>query len=116
MNTNVKEYEIIAKSIADKKGWNIVILDMSETTILADCFVICSARNVRQAQSIADAVEEALKKEGRAVRHREGYTGGRWILLDTGDTVVHIFMEQERDYYGLENVWSDTERIPFEGA
>jgi ribosome-associated protein len=108
-------YEIAAQAAYDKKGWDIVILDMMMASIMADYFVICSARNTRQAQSIADNVEEELEKNGYTVRHVEGYRSGRWILIDAGDVVTHVFVDQERSYYELENLWCDAPRIPFEG-
>lgn len=108
-------YEIAAQAAYDKKSWDIVILDMMTASIMADYFVICSARNARQAQSIADNVEEELEKNGYHVRHVEGYRSGRWILIDAGDVVTHVFVDQERGYYELENLWCDAPRIPFEG-
>lgn len=108
-------YEIAAQAAYDKKSWNIVILDMAQSSMMADYFVICSARNNKQAQSIADNIEEAMEKHGYSVRHVEGYREGKWILIDAGDVISHVFTEQERNYYDLENLWCDAERIPFEG-
>ena len=88
---------------------------MMTASIMADYFVICSARNTRCAQSIADNVEEELEKNGYTVRHVEGYRSGRWILIDAGDVVTHVFVDQDRNYYELENLWCDAPRIPFEG-
>lgn len=110
-----KEYEIAAQAAYDKKGYNISILDMQESSLMADYFVICSARNVHQAQSIADNIEEEMKKQGYSIRHTEGYHAGRWILLDMGDVIAHIFVEEERNFYNLDNLWCDAGRIPFEG-
>ncbi len=109
------EYELAAQAAYDKKSWNITILNMSQSSLLADYFVICSARNNKQAQSIADNVEEVLEKEGYSIRHVEGYREGKWILVDAGEVIVHVFVEQDRQYYDLENLWCDAERIPFEG-
>lgn len=83
--------------------------------MMADYFVICSARNNKQAQSIADNIEEEMEKHGYDVRHVEGYREGKWILIDAGEVVAHVFVEQDRSYYDLENLWCDAERIPFEG-
>lgn len=83
--------------------------------MFADYFVICSARNNKQSQAIADAVEEALEANGYDVRHVEGYREGKWILVDAGEVITHIFVEQDRQYYDLENLWCDAQRIPFEG-
>ncbi|MBD8935611.1 MAG: ribosome silencing factor [Anaeroglobus sp.] len=108
-------YEVAVRAAADKKGATIEILDMSQTSLMADQFVIVTANNVKQAQAIADNVEENLKKEGFTVYHREGYTTGRWILLDAGETIVHIFVSDDREYYGLEQVWADVPRLQVAG-
>ena len=110
-----KSYEIAAQAAYDKKGMNITILDMKNTSIMADYFLICSAKNIRQTQSIADYVEEQLKSNEIEVRHVEGYRSGRWILLDTGDMIVHIFTEEDRSFYDLDNLWCDAGRIAFAG-
>lgn len=88
---------------------------MEDASIMADTFVIASARNTRQAQSICDNIEEEMKKQGYEILHVEGYRSGRWILIDAGSVVAHVFVEQDRQYYELETLWCDAERIPFEG-
>ena len=108
-------YEVAVRAAADKKGSAIEVLDMSQTSLMADQFVIVTANNVKQAQAIADNVEENLKKEGFTVYHREGYTTGRRILLDAGETIVHIFVSDDREYYGLEQVWADVPRLKVAG-
>ena len=108
-------YEVAVRAAADKKGSAVEVLDMSQTSLMADQFVIVTANNVKQAQAIADNVEENLKKEGFTVYHREGYTTGRWILLDAGETIVHIFVSDDREYYGLEQVWADVPRLKIAG-
>ena len=99
----LKSYEIAAKAADDKKSWDIVILNMEDSSMMADYFVICSARNNRQAQSIADNID--LKTVNKCVE----------LLIDAGEVVAHVFVEQDRQYYDLENLWCDAERIPFEG-
>ena len=108
-------YEIAAQEAYDKKSWDISILNMEGSSMFADYFIICSARNNKQSQAIADAVEEALEANGYDVRHVEGYREGKWILVDAGEVITHIFVEQDRQYYDLENLWCDAQRIPFEG-
>ena len=110
-----KDYEIAAHAAYDKKAFNIAILNMKEASIMADYFLICSARNIHQAQSIADNIEEELEKNGFVIRHVEGYRSGRWVLIDAGDVIAHVFVEEERNFYGLDNLWCDAARIPFEG-
>ena len=97
-------YEVAVRAAADKKGSAIEVLDMSQTSLMADQFVIVTANNVKQAQAIADNVEENLKKEGFTVYHREGYK-----------TIVHIFVSDDREYYGLEQVWADVPRLKVAG-
>ena len=108
-------YEIAAQAAYDKKSWDISILNMEGSSMFADYFIICSARNNKQSPAIADAVEEALEANGYDVRHVEGYREGKWILVDAGEVITHIFVEQDRQYYDLENLWCDAQRIPFEG-
>ena len=90
----LKSYEIACKAADDKKAWDIVTLDMSDSSLMADYFVICSARNNRQSQSIADNIEEQMEKNGYDVRHVEGYREGKWILIDAGEVIAHVFVEQ----------------------
>lgn len=111
----LKSYEIVCKAADDKKAWDIVTLDMSDSSLMADYFVICSARNNRQSQSIADNIEEQMEKNGYDVRHVEGYREGKWILIDAGEVIAHVFVEQDRQYYDLENLWCDAPRIAYEG-
>ena len=88
----LKSYEIAAQAASDKKSWNIVILDMEQSSMMADYFVICSARNNKQAQSIADNIEEEMEKHGYDVRHVEGNREGKWILIDAGEVATHVFV------------------------
>ena len=89
---------------------------MMTASIMADYFVICSARNTRQGQSIADNVEEELERTGIYGAAFEGYRSGRWILIDAGDVVApRLCRSQGASYYELENLWCDAPRIPFEG-
>ena len=115
MLTPAQRAAIAAKALDDKKARDVKVLKTTEQTVLADYFVICSARNNKQAQSIADNIEEEMEKHGYDVRHVEGYREGKWILIDAGEVVAHVFVEQDRSYYDLENLWCDAERIPFEG-
>lgn len=96
-----------ADAAESKKGERIVILDMREVTLVADYFVIVSAINVIQVQSIADAVDEQLTTHGMRRENRVGGSRAHWVLLDYGDVVVHVFTEEERNYYNLERLWGD---------
>lgn len=106
-----EEALLAAEAASNKKARNVSILDMTQVSAVADYFVICSASNPIQARAIADAVEEKLGPVTRR-GHREGYDLGRWVLLDYGAVVVHIFHEAERDYYNLERLWGDAPSLP----
>ena len=99
----------------DKKAVDLDVLSVGELTSIADYFVICSASNERQASAIADAVVAKLKEELN-VRPLliEGTTPGRWILLDFGDFIIHIFTEDVRRFYGLERLWGDAPNVTAE--
>ena len=97
----------IATAASNKLASDIVALDVSEILPLADAFVLCSGRNERMVQSIAEAIEEAMADIGVSRLRQEGRSEGRWILLDFGDVIVHVFHEEERLYYQLERLWRD---------
>lgn len=103
---------IAAEAAAEKMAEDIVALDVSETLVITDVFLLCSAANDRQVRAIVDAVEEALDKIDVDPVRREGEREGRWVLLDYIDLVVHVQHDEERHYYGLERLWKDGTRIP----
>ena len=92
---------------SDKKASDVVLLNVSELTTIADYFVICSGTSERQVQGIAEAILEAGKAEARRPLGVEGATAGRWILVDFGDVIAHVFAPEEREYYKLERLWGD---------
>ena len=94
----------------EKKAKNLVSLDMKDLTLICDYFLVMTVDNKRQAQAIADFLEEELKNIDQKPRHIEGYADGRWVLLDCSSLVVHIFQEEERQYYSLERLWGDAPR------
>ena len=104
-----------AQAAADKKAEDIVILDVAEQLVITDAFLLASAPNERQVMSIVDAIEEALlnlPEKAKPVR-REGERGGRWVLLDYIDVVVHVQHTEEREFYSLDRLWKDCPRVPF---
>jgi ribosome-associated protein len=103
--------EAIVRGIADKKGKNIVCLNMSKVSAtVCDYFVICEGDSSIQVDTIARSVEgEVEKTTGEKVFHHEGYENKEWILLDYVDVVVHIFQPQVRSFYNLEALWADAE-------
>lgn len=98
----------IAAVAADAKGGeDLVALDVSEPLPLVDIFLVVTGRNERNVAAIADEIEEKLLEAGHKRLRREGREESRWILLDFGDLVAHVFHEQERVFYGLERLWKD---------
>lgn len=95
----------------DKKGIDVIALDMRELLAIVDYFVIASGTSTVHTRAIADAVEERLAAEGVRPLRREGASGGRWVLLDYGGVVVHVFHEEDRDYYNLERFWQAAPRV-----
>ena len=106
--------QIAALAADSKSGDNIVALDVSEPLPLVDVFLLVTGRNERNVAAIADEVEEKLLEAGHKRLRREGRQESRWVLLDFGDLVVHVFHEEERVYYGLERLWKDCPVIPIE--
>jgi ribosome-associated protein len=101
-----------ARAASDKRAMDIVAIDVAELLVVTDYFVICTGNTDIQVRAIADEVEDRLREEGGIKPiGREGTAEGRWVLLDFGDLVVHVFQPQERDFYRLENLWSDAPRI-----
>ena len=95
----------------DKKAEHILVLDLTKASAFTDFFVICNGTNKRQVQAIADAVREAIAKRGAKPALVEGYERGEWILIDYFDFIFHVFMPATREFYGLERLWGDAERV-----
>jgi ribosome-associated protein len=98
---------------ASNEATEIVILDVSEVIVIADLFVLCTVSTSRQAKTVVDEVEAALRGVGEKPVRREGDNGG-WLLLDYVDVVVHVFGEEEREYYDLERLWQDAPRVTWD--
>ena len=94
-----------------KKAVDVVLLDLRNTPAFTDFFMLCSGHNQRQVKAIADAIEEALKAEKIRPAHVEGYERAEWILMDYFSFIVHVFSPQTREFYSLERLWGDAERI-----
>ena len=103
----------IAKLASDKKAEDILLLSMEGISPITDYFMICSAGNSTLVKAIADNIEEKMAEEGILPLHKEDYAEGRWILMDYGDCVAHIFLNEERDFYNLEQLWADAPSEPF---
>ncbi|HSJ38085.1 MAG TPA: ribosome silencing factor [Planococcus sp. (in: firmicutes)] len=91
----------------DKKAEDIVVLNMEGISLLADYFVICSGNSDRQVQAIAREMIEKSNEAGNEVKSIEGFDSARWILVDLGDVVAHVFHKDERSYYNLERLWRE---------
>ena len=96
---------------SDKKGSDIVLLRTAEVTTMADYFVIASGRSDRQVQALAGAIVDELREDGIKPLGTEGKASSRWVLLDYGAVIVHIFAPDEREFYGLERLWSKAAQV-----
>lgn len=97
----------IVTAALDHKAQNLRVLHLAKVTDFTDYFVICSGSNPRQVQAIADAVEEALGRERVRPLHIEGKAEAKWVLMDYGDFVIHVFDDDRRGFYALERLWGD---------
>ena len=105
-------HAMLAVSTAlEKKAEDVVLLDISSVSIMADFFMICTVRTDTHARAVRDAVTQALEQAGLRMRRREGSDASGWVLLDWGDIVVHIFGPSEREFYSLEKLWGDARVI-----
>jgi ribosome-associated protein len=102
----------IAVAALDKKAERVEIVDIGEKVDYADYLVVMTGRSDRQVVAIAQGIEEALDKKKISTRGREGVAQGHWVLIDVGDVIVHIFLEEARRYYDLEGLWLDAPRVP----
>jgi ribosome-associated protein len=100
-----------ARAAIDKKAENVKILDLTNLSGFTEYFVICSGMSDRQVQAIAESVEFEMESAEHELVSIEGYAEGRWVLMDLGDVVVHIFLDALREYYDLENLWVDAPRV-----
>jgi ribosome-associated protein len=96
---------------SDKKGVDIVLLRTAEVTTMADYFVIASGRSERQVQALSQAIVDELREDGIRPLGVEGMQSARWVLLDYGSVIVHVFAPEEREYYGLERLWSNAAQV-----
>ncbi|RUL57071.1 MULTISPECIES: ribosome silencing factor [Lysinibacillus] len=103
--------QIAHKAIDDKRGEDIVVLNMQNISLLADYFIICHGSSDRQLQAIAREVQDKAQENGFDIKRIEGFDSARWILVDLGDVVVHIFHKDERAFYNLERLWGDAPQL-----
>jgi len=106
----------IAKAASDKKALDIVTIDMRKIPSIADYFVIAGGTSTTQVRAIADNIEKEMKEAKEKLRHSEGEREGLWILLDFGAVVAHVFYEETRRYYDLEQLWGNAPQAHFKEA
>lgn len=97
----------LARLLYDRKAQDIAVLNVTHLTVLCDTMVIASGRSNTQVSALADAVDELMAQEGLDLRRSEGRREGRWIVLDYGQVIVHLFHRDERTFYGLDRLWND---------
>ncbi|HEX6970957.1 MAG TPA: ribosome silencing factor [Limnochordia bacterium] len=100
-----------AQAAVGKRANDVIVLKLRGLTIVTDFFVIASAEAAVQVRAVVEAIQERLHALGRRCLSREGWEDARWVLLDYGDVVVHVFRQPDREYYELERLWGDAERI-----
>lgn len=108
--------KLAASLAAEKKAYDILILNIGKLLIITDYFLLCSTNNPKQAQTVSDYIREKLSEKGRKPLAVVGEDEADWILLDYGDFVIHIFTEETRAYYSLERLWRDAEVEEFPAA
>ena len=109
--TSLELARIAARCAAESKGQEIAVLDMTSQTSIFDFFVIATGSSRRQLHAIADDISRAFAAEGHQRTSRSGYDESRWIVMDYGGVIVHLFDEETREYYDLEQLWADCPRI-----
>ena len=116
LTRNSKLFKTIINAIRNKKGENIVCLDLRKVQeAVADFFIVCEASSNVQVKAIADAIEEEVKQKCEELPYRhEGYQALQWVLIDYVNIVVHIFQQENRKFYKLEEMWNDADQIEHE--
>jgi ribosome-associated protein len=105
---------LTARTADDKRAENIVVLDMEDISLIADYFMICHGNSEKQVQAIARAMKEAAEDNEIPIRRMEGFESGRWVLVDLGTVIAHVFHKEERDHYQLEKLWGDARTLNLE--
>ncbi|NDI33774.1 ribosome silencing factor [Chengkuizengella sediminis] len=112
MSLNSEEIlTIVNNAIEEKKGHNITSLDIKEISLIADYFVICHGNSEPQVKAIAEEVKKNVEKSNGSIKRIEGYDTARWVLIDIGDVIVHVFHREDREYYNIERLWSDAKVV-----
>ncbi|KIL44474.1 ribosome silencing factor [Jeotgalibacillus soli] len=103
----VELLKLAYKAVDDKRADDIIALNMKGVSLIADYFIICHGNSDKQVQAIAREVKDRAEEQGHVIKRIEGFDEARWVLVDLGDVVVHVFHREDRDYYKLEKLWGD---------
>lgn len=114
--TSEQVAEFAARVGLDRKAEDVVVLDVRELSTYADFLVLMTAESDRQVAAVADAVDTQLRKAGHRPIGVEGMSSGNWVLIDLGDVVVHVFLNEARSFYDLDGLWADARRRPMDAA
>ena len=109
-----QKVRLAARAALDKKAADLIVLDVQGVSSIADYFLVCSGKSRPHLKTIAEAIREELKSEGTRPLHAEGVAESGWVLLDYGDVLMHVFLEDTRAYYALERLWGDAPSVPVE--
>lgn len=104
---------MVVKAAEDKKAMNVIVLDLQNISLVADYYVICHGNSDVQVQAITTEIRKQAQERGIPVRGIEGFDSARWVLIDLGDVVIHVFHRDEREYYNIERLWSDAKVVEF---
>jgi ribosome-associated protein len=110
-NLSDRLLQIAVQAATDKKAINVVALHLHEISLIADYFMICHGNSDTQVLAIANEIRKQVEAQGVKIRGIEGLDTARWVLIDLGDVVVHVFHREEREYYHLERLWSDAKTV-----
>jgi ribosome-associated protein len=111
---SIESAKAAARIAAENKGQDIVLLDLSKQTSIFDCFLIVTGTSRRQLHAIAEEIDRQLKARGEVRLTMSGYDESQWIAIDYGGIIVHLFDQEHRDYYDLEGLWGDAQRVDLE--
>ena len=105
-----------ARAALDRRATDVVVLDLQGISSVTDYFLVCSGKSTTHMETITDAIRDELRSEGVRPRHAEGVAKSGWILLDYGDVLMHVFLEETRTYYALERLWGDAPTVSLDGS
>lgn len=106
---------LVAQWLADKQGENVEILDVTGMSSVTDMTLVVSARGAKHAKALADHILEKASENKIEFLSMEGHQTGEWVLLDLNDVLVHVFLEDLREFYNIEGMWAEARRVPFDG-